>query len=92
MPLGMRKLKCLQILSNFIVGKSVGAEVKDLKNLQFLQGELCISSLENVMYSQETEEMILNDIKGIKVLQLEWGSQFDETRNEVVEKSVLDML
>ncbi|KAK2640068.1 hypothetical protein Ddye_027863 [Dipteronia dyeriana] len=91
MPLGMNELKCLQYLSNFIVGKGFGIGLKNLKLLKSLCGEHCISRLENVDL-HETREMILNDKQKLKVLQLEWNSQFDDTRNEVEAKEVLGLL
>ncbi|KAK9200420.1 hypothetical protein WN944_015617 [Citrus x changshan-huyou] len=48
MPPGMKELKCLQTLSNFIVSKGKVSTLTDLKNLNFLGGELSISGLENV--------------------------------------------
>ncbi|KAL5803804.1 hypothetical protein ACOSQ3_030604 [Xanthoceras sorbifolium] len=91
MPSGMNELESLQKLSNFIVGKDVGSNLKDLKSLKMLRGELCISGLENVRDCVPTDS-ILGDKKDLKVLLLEWGSQFDDSRNEVAEKNVLEML
>ncbi|KAH9651158.1 putative disease resistance RPP13-like protein 1 [Citrus sinensis] len=64
MPLGIKELKCLQMLSNFIVGMVTGSRLKDLKDFKLLRGELCISRLD----------------------------YFDDSRNEALEKNVLDML
>ncbi|GAY33148.1 hypothetical protein CUMW_005850 [Citrus unshiu] len=92
MPLGMRELTSLRTLSNFIVGKSTGSDLQDLKNLKFLRGRLCISRLHNVTAFQNTREAILSDMRNLEVLSLEWRLGFDETRNEEAEKNVLDML
>ncbi|KAK2640082.1 hypothetical protein Ddye_027877 [Dipteronia dyeriana] len=92
MPLGMNEIKCLQYLSNFVMGKGFGIGLKNLKLLKSLRGEHCISRLENVVDLHETREMILNDKQKLKVLQLQWNSQFDDTRNEVKEKEVLRLL
>ncbi|KAH7548483.1 hypothetical protein JRO89_XS14G0141400 [Xanthoceras sorbifolium] len=93
MPLGLKELKDLEILSDFIVGKDgTGCALEDLKNLKFLRGELHISRLENVVSAQDTREAILSNKKGLKVLELEWGSQFDDLRNAVEEKNVLEIL
>ncbi|KAL5802144.1 hypothetical protein ACOSQ4_030449 [Xanthoceras sorbifolium] len=91
MPSGMKELESLQKLSNFIVGKGVGSNLKDLKSLKMLRGQLCISGLENVSDCVPTD-LILGDKKDLKVLLLVWGSQFDDSRNEVAEKNVLEML
>ncbi|XP_031264014.1 putative disease resistance RPP13-like protein 1 [Pistacia vera] len=89
MPLGVKKLKCLKTLSNFIVGKGIGSSLKDLKSLKFLCGEVCISSLENAVDCQDTTEMILCE-KDLKVLVLEWCSS-NPSQDEAV-KVVLDIL
>ncbi|KAJ0024986.1 hypothetical protein Pint_07319 [Pistacia integerrima] len=92
MPLGIRKLKFLLTLSNFIVSKGIGSSLKDLKDLKFLRGKLEISGLENITYSQDTKEIILSDTKDLKVLVLEWSSSFNYSRDGILEKGVLDIL
>lgn len=92
MPLGIKELKCLQMLSNFIVGMVTGSRLKDLKDLKFLRGELCISRLDNVTNLEDIRETILTDKEDLELLKLEWSSQFDDSRNEALEKNVLDML
>ncbi|KAH7521102.1 hypothetical protein JRO89_XSUnG0112400 [Xanthoceras sorbifolium] len=87
MPLGMRELKSLKKLSNFIVGRSIGSDLEDLKNLK----RLCISKLNNVI-DFDPRDLVLRDKKGLKELLLEWESQFDDSRKEVVEETVLEML
>ncbi|XP_031259741.1 putative disease resistance RPP13-like protein 1 [Pistacia vera] len=89
MPLGVKKLKCLKTLSNFIVGKGIGSSLNDLKSLKFLCGELCLSSLENAVDCQDTAEMILCDMD-TEVLVLEWSSS-NPSEDEAV-KTVLDVL
>ncbi|KAK2643522.1 hypothetical protein Ddye_025285 [Dipteronia dyeriana] len=91
MPWGMSELKYLHTLSDFIVGTNSGSSVKDLKNLEFLSGELHISRLQNVTNSQELRQAILIDEKNLEVLTLDWGLELN-LRNEIVEKDVLDML
>ncbi|XP_031257648.1 putative disease resistance RPP13-like protein 1 [Pistacia vera] len=91
MPLGVKKLKCLKTLSNFIVGKGgIGSSLKDLKSLKFLCGELCISRLENAVDCQDTAEMMLYEKKDLEVLVLEWSSS-NPSEDEAV-KIVLDIL
>ncbi|KAL5823998.1 hypothetical protein ACOSQ4_021898 [Xanthoceras sorbifolium] len=93
MPSGLKELKDLEILSDFVVGKDgAGCALEDLKNLKFLQEELHISRLENVISAPDTREAILSNKKGLRVLELEWGSQFDDSRNESEEKNVLEIL
>ncbi|XP_031264013.1 putative disease resistance RPP13-like protein 1 [Pistacia vera] len=91
MPLGLKKLKCLQTLSNFVVGKGVGSSnLKDLKELKFIRGELYISRLENATDCHETRDSILCDKKDLEVLVLEWSSSMPSRDEE--EKIVLDIL
>ncbi|XP_031272621.1 putative disease resistance protein At3g14460 [Pistacia vera] len=92
MPSRMRELKNLQMLSNFIVGKESGSNLEDLKSLSFLQGELHISKLENVNNVRQIGGSTLSNKKYLKVLSLEWGSEFDGSRVESVENDVLEML
>ncbi|XP_044470866.1 putative disease resistance RPP13-like protein 1 isoform X1 [Mangifera indica] len=92
MPLGMKELRCLRTLSNFIVGKNIGSNLKDLKDLKFLTGEICISGLENIANLWDIREAILSDKKGLEVLSLEWGSHVDVSRNEIEEERVFNML
>ncbi|KAL5802106.1 hypothetical protein ACOSQ4_030411 [Xanthoceras sorbifolium] len=92
MPRGIKDLKNLRTLSNFVVGKKSGSDLQDLKYLKFLSGELHISRLENATNLQDGRESILGDKNGLKVLHLEWGSQFDESRNEEAEENVLGTL
>ncbi|KAH9726509.1 putative disease resistance RPP13-like protein 1 [Citrus sinensis] len=98
-PFGMKELKNLQALSNFIVGtdtKSSG--LKDLKSLAFVGGELSISGLENVIDPWEASEAMLCEKQYLEALslqwrsQLQWGSQFDDSRNESREELVLGKL
>ncbi|KAH9782487.1 putative disease resistance protein [Citrus sinensis] len=91
MPSGMNRLKFLQTLSDFIVGRGIGSGLKDLKNLTFLCGKLCILRLENANDSWDAREASLGDKKGLEELSLGWGSPF-HSRNEIAEEKVLDML
>ncbi|KAK2640085.1 hypothetical protein Ddye_027880 [Dipteronia dyeriana] len=90
MPTGMKELESLQMLSNFIVSKGVCSNLKDLKSLKMLRGELRISRLDNVV-DCDPADLTLRD-KDLKELMLEWGSGFDDSRDADVEKNVLDML
>ncbi|KAF2305457.1 hypothetical protein GH714_005492 [Hevea brasiliensis] len=60
--------------------------------LTFLCGTLCISRLENVVDARDAREANLKNKQDLDVLFLKWGSEFDNSRNERVEKDVLDML
>lgn len=92
MPLGMNKLTNLQTLSDFVVGNDKGSSLKELMELSFLRGTLCISKLENVADASDAREANLKNKQGLDMLLLKWCSGFDNSRNERVENNVLDML
>ncbi|KAJ4721732.1 Disease resistance protein [Melia azedarach] len=93
MPHGMDNLKNLRTLSNFIVGKGkMVSPLKDLKNLNLLSGELCISGLENLSNSKDAREALLCEKQNLEALSLLWGAQFGNSRDETGEENVLDML
>ncbi|XP_028071652.1 putative disease resistance RPP13-like protein 1 [Camellia sinensis] len=92
MPLGIGKLASLQTLSNFIVTKNSGHRLKELGNLIYLRGKLCLSGLQNVVVPLDAREANLNDKKGLDVLSMEWSVNSDDSRDGRVETEVLDML
>ncbi|KAH9726720.1 putative disease resistance RPP13-like protein 1 [Citrus sinensis] len=93
MPLGMKALRSLQTLSNFIVGKGESASgLEDLKSLNFLCDELCIAGLENVNSRQNAREAALCEKHNLEALTLEWGPQSNSPRDAVLEENVLDTL
>ncbi|KAL7203580.1 hypothetical protein ACSBR2_016783 [Camellia fascicularis] len=92
MPLGIGKLASLQTLSNFIVTKNNGHRLRELGNLIYLRGKLCLSGLQNVVVPLDAREVNLNDKHGLDVLSMEWSVHSDDSRDARVEIEVLDML
>ncbi|XP_028099482.1 putative disease resistance RPP13-like protein 1 [Camellia sinensis] len=92
MPLGIGKLASLQTLSNFIVTKNNGQQLRELGNLIYLRGKLCLSGLQNVVVPLDAREANLNDKKGLDVLSMKWSIYSDNSRDGRVETEVLDML
>ncbi|KAM3684170.1 hypothetical protein ACJW31_11G023100 [Castanea mollissima] len=92
MPVGIEKLKNLHTLSNFIVGKDNGSKIGDLMNLEFLQGRLCISSLENVLDVEDARRANLNGKKNLDALEIEWGSAPNNLQDASIAKDILEML
>ncbi|XP_028078188.1 putative disease resistance RPP13-like protein 1 [Camellia sinensis] len=92
MPLGIGKLANLQTLSNFIVTKNNGHRLRELGNLIYLRGKLCLFGLQNVVVALHAREANLNDKKGLDVLSMEWSVNSDDSRDVGVETEVLDML
>ncbi|KAL4601116.1 hypothetical protein ACB092_11G249000 [Castanea dentata] len=92
MPVGIDELKSLRTLSNFVVGKDTGSKIGDLMNLEFLQGKLCISSLENVVDVEDARKANLNGKKSIDALVMKWENALDDIQNEGIAIDVLNML
>ncbi|CAL5382497.1 unnamed protein product [Camellia sinensis] len=92
MPLGIGKLVSLQTLSNFIVTKNNGHQLRELGNLIYLWGKLCLSGLQNVVVPLAAREANLNDKNALDVLSMEWSVNSDDSRDGRVETEVLDML
>ncbi|THG22420.1 hypothetical protein TEA_016294 [Camellia sinensis var. sinensis] len=92
MPLGIGKLASLQTLSNFIVTKKNGLRIKELGNLIYLRGKLCLSGLQHVVNPLDAREANLNDKQGLDVLSMEWSVNSDDSRDGRAETEVLDML
>ncbi|KAL7203451.1 hypothetical protein ACSBR2_016685 [Camellia fascicularis] len=86
------KLVNLHTLSNFIVTKNNGLRIRELGNLIYLRGKLCLSGLQNVVVPLDAREANLNDKKGLDVLSMEWSGNSDDSRDGRVETEVLDML
>ncbi|XP_044499363.1 putative disease resistance protein RGA3 [Mangifera indica] len=91
MPYGMKKLKNLQVLSNFIVEEDTCSYLEDLRSLSFLQGELHILELQNVTNLNHIQEQILSNKSKLKVLILEWRDQVNSQATDV-EMNLLDKL
>nr|XP_023920279.1 putative disease resistance protein At3g14460 [Quercus suber] len=93
MPIHMGKLRSLQNLSAFYVGKGEhsGSNIKELGELPHLSGSLCISDLENVCQTRDAKEVNLKDKKGLSELELEWG-RYRENYDSEHERDVLEQL
>ncbi|XP_028065163.1 putative disease resistance RPP13-like protein 1 [Camellia sinensis] len=92
MPLGIGKWASLQTLSNFVVTKNNGLRIRELGNLIYLRGKLCLSGLQNMVVPLDAREANLNDKQGLDVLSMEWSVHSDDSRDARVETEVLDML
>ena len=92
MPVGIEKIKNLHTLSNFVVGKDNGSKIGDLMNLEFLQGRLCISSLENVLDIEDARRANLKGKKNLGALEIKWGSTPNDLQDASIAIDDLDML
>nr|XP_023894798.1 putative disease resistance protein At3g14460 [Quercus suber] len=88
MPMGIKELKNLQTLSNFVVGKDTASKIGDLMNLESLKGALCISHLENVLDVEDARRANLLGKKNLNVLVMKWESELDQRAS----LDILDML
>ncbi|KAM4082285.1 hypothetical protein ACJW30_11G160700 [Castanea mollissima] len=88
MPMGIKELKKLQTLSNFVVGKDTASKIGDLMNLESLKGTLCISHLENVLDVEDARRANLLGKKNLNVLVMKWESELDQRAS----LDILDML
>ncbi|PON40623.1 NB-ARC domain, LRR domain containing protein [Trema orientale] len=74
MPPEMCKMKVnLQLLTNFVLGKGTGSTIKELGELQHLQGDLTISGLENFVDDEDVSEDNLKEKKYLRKLLLKWN-------------------
>ncbi|XP_057498846.1 putative disease resistance RPP13-like protein 1 [Actinidia eriantha] len=88
MPMQMGRLRGLQHLTNFVVGKCSGSGINELKEFHHLHGKLSLSSLQNVIGGKDAFEANLKEKKQLEELVLKWGNTTDDSHNEreVLEK------
>ena len=89
MPLLMGRLKSLQTLTSFILGKKGGSSIKELREFQQLKGSLCVLKLENVVDARDALEANLRDKLQLNELVLKWGG---DTNDSIKDRVILDHL
>ncbi|KAL3750362.1 hypothetical protein ACJRO7_011373 [Eucalyptus globulus] len=92
MPLYIGKLVGLEMMSKFVVGTGNGSRLEELKDLEILRGELCISDLHMVREAKDAGDANLCVKKGICRLTMQWSTNFENSRNEELEREVLNFL
>ncbi|KAC9145045.1 hypothetical protein E3N88_46295 [Mikania micrantha] len=91
LPLGIAELKSLQTLSRIIIGGGSGFKITKLKDLENLRGEVSIVGLEKVQNA--TDASVANfPQKRLSELEVVWSDAWDGSRNEILEKDVLNEL
>ncbi|KAL8238621.1 hypothetical protein R6Q59_015188 [Mikania micrantha] len=91
MPLGIGELKNLQTLSKIIIEVKSGFEITKLKDFKNLCGEVSIVGLEKVQNA--TDASVANfSQKRLSELEVVWSNTWDDSRNEMLEKDVLNEL
>ncbi|XP_028054933.1 putative disease resistance RPP13-like protein 1 [Camellia sinensis] len=73
MPMQMSRLKDLQTLTAFVVGKCSGSGINELKEFHHLSGSLSISCLQNITSSMDAMEAKLKEKKLLETLVLSWN-------------------
>ncbi|KAM0060925.1 putative P-loop containing nucleoside triphosphate hydrolase, leucine-rich repeat domain superfamily [Helianthus debilis subsp. tardiflorus] len=92
MLLGIGELKGLQItLSKIIIGSESGSEVAKIKDLKNLFGKVSIVGLEKVQNAIHAHKANFSE-KRLRKLALEWSDELYDSRNEMLEKEVLNEL
>ncbi|KAD6453262.1 hypothetical protein E3N88_07967 [Mikania micrantha] len=91
LPLGIGELKSLQTLSKIIIGGKSGFEITKLKDLEHLRGEVSIVGLEKVKNATDASVANLSQ-KRLSKLEVVWSETWDDSRNEMLEKDVLNEL
>jgi hypothetical protein len=81
MPKQIERLNHLLTLTDFVVGKKSGSDIKELGKLIHLRGKLCISGLENVINPADAAEANLKDKK--YVLYMKWSFKFKNNGREL---------
>ncbi|CAA2979993.1 putative disease resistance protein At3g14460 isoform X2 [Olea europaea var. sylvestris] len=92
LPVEIGNLKSLRTLPKLVVSKIGGLGLRELRNLEHLQGTLAISELQNVTDIEDAKEACLRHKQELDELQLAWGKDIDVSIDRSFEKEVLDML
>ncbi|XP_035841557.1 putative disease resistance RPP13-like protein 1 [Helianthus annuus] len=91
MPLGISELKSLQTLSKIIIGGKSGVEITKLKDFENLCGKVSIIGLEKVHSAIDARAANFSQ-KRLSEFEVVWSDLWDGSRNEVLEKDVLNEL
>ncbi|KAK9061511.1 hypothetical protein SSX86_018693 [Deinandra increscens subsp. villosa] len=91
MPLGISELKSLQTLSKIIIGGKSKFEIAILKDLKNLCGEISVVGLAKVKNAIDAREANFSQ-KRLSALEIRWNDVLDGSRNEMLEKDVMNEL
>ncbi|KAJ0672505.1 putative P-loop containing nucleoside triphosphate hydrolase, leucine-rich repeat domain superfamily [Helianthus annuus] len=91
MPFGICELKSLQTLSKIVIGGERGFEIARLKEFKNLCGKICIEGLEKVQNAIHVREANFSQ-KRLSELEVGWSDEPYDSRNEMLEKEVLNEL
>ncbi|KAJ0860259.1 putative P-loop containing nucleoside triphosphate hydrolase, leucine-rich repeat domain superfamily [Helianthus annuus] len=92
MLLEIGKLKSLQIsLSKIDIESESGIEIAKLKDFENLYGKISVVGLEKVQNAIYAHEANFSE-KRLSELELVWGNELNDSRNDMLEKEVLNEL
>ncbi|KAJ0672767.1 putative P-loop containing nucleoside triphosphate hydrolase, leucine-rich repeat domain superfamily [Helianthus annuus] len=91
MPLGIGEMKSLQTLTKIIIEGESGFEITEVKELKNLCGKISIVGLDKVQNAIHARQANFSK-KMITELEVEWSQRRDGSRNEMLEKEVMDEL
>ncbi|CAJ2638993.1 unnamed protein product [Trifolium pratense] len=91
MPKKIGRLNHLQTLSHFVVAEKHECDIKELDNLNLLQGKLCLSGLKHVINPAEAAKANMKDKKHLEELIMQYSDSF-EVNNNGRELDVLEAL
>ncbi|GAU20842.1 hypothetical protein TSUD_120340 [Trifolium subterraneum] len=83
MPKKIGRLNHLQTLSHFVVAEKRGCDIKELGNLNLLQGKLCISGLEHVIDPADAAKANMKDKKHLEELSVNFGFHLNNNGREL---------
>ncbi|XP_060669489.1 putative disease resistance protein At3g14460 [Ziziphus jujuba] len=89
MPIQLSKLKSLQVLRYFVVGKDNKTKIGELRELSDLHGELHLRNLQNVPSGKDALEAKLMDKNNLEALCLNWNGKSNDSTDD---KEVLENL
>ncbi|KAI5342913.1 hypothetical protein L3X38_010789 [Prunus dulcis] len=90
MPVQMGRLKSLRTLTAFVVGKSTGSSIRELREFPQLRGKLSVLKLQNVVDARDALHANMKHKKDLKELKFSWG--VEDADDSQKEKDVLDKL
>ncbi|KAJ0851172.1 putative P-loop containing nucleoside triphosphate hydrolase [Helianthus annuus] len=92
MLLEICKLKSLQItLSKIVIESERGIEISKLKDFKNIYGKIFVVGLEKVQNAIYAHEANFSE-KRLSELELVWGDELNDSRNDMLEKEVLNEL
>ncbi|KAF5774927.1 putative virus X resistance protein-like, coiled-coil [Helianthus annuus] len=91
MPFGICELKSLQTLSKIVIGGERGFQITKLKEFTNLCGKICIEGLDKVQNAIHVREANFSQ-KRLSELEVVWSDEPYDSRNEMLEKEVLNEL